>query len=113
MCNEKDKHIYTNYTVTGWMLFLITHIREDVFKNTNRNHIKQVNTDIKTLFSGVSDKELHETLDIFWSDYENSVIIIILLTVMYLSGVLNIFVMVILICGIRNTLYHQPKPFVF
>ena len=31
--NERGKHINTDYAVTGWMLCVIPHIREDVFKN--------------------------------------------------------------------------------
>ena len=30
--NEREKHINTNYAVTGWMLCVIPHIRGDVFK---------------------------------------------------------------------------------
>ena len=30
--NEKEKHINTDYSVTGWMLCVIPHIREDIFK---------------------------------------------------------------------------------
>ena len=30
--NKRWEHINTNYAVTGWMLCVIPHIREDVFK---------------------------------------------------------------------------------
>ena len=30
--NEREKHINTDYAVTAWILCLIPHIREDVFK---------------------------------------------------------------------------------
>ena len=30
--NKRKKHINTDYAVTGWMLCVIPHIREDVFK---------------------------------------------------------------------------------
>ena len=30
--NEREKHINTDYAVTGWMLFVIPNIREDIFK---------------------------------------------------------------------------------
>ena len=54
--NEREKIINTDYAVTGWMLCLITHIREDVFKNArNKNHI-QVNNVTKTLFAGSTEK---------------------------------------------------------
>ena len=49
------------------MLCVISHITEDVLKNTeNKNHI-QLNNAIKTLFYGSTEKELHGTLDTFWS----------------------------------------------
>ena len=53
------------------MICLIPHIGKDVFKNININIINQVNTVIKTLFSGSSEKYLHGILDTFWSEYAN------------------------------------------
>ena len=50
LCIEREKHINTDYDVTGCMLCVITHIREDVFNIPNINNINQVNTVIKTLF---------------------------------------------------------------
>ena len=64
-----EKYINTDYAVTAWMLCVIPHIKEDVFKNSNRNNMIKDNTIIKTLFSGSPDKELYETLDTFWSEY--------------------------------------------
>ena len=55
--NEIEKHINTDYTVTGWILCLIHHIREDVFKNPNGKHNIQVNIVIKTLHAGWYEKE--------------------------------------------------------
>ena len=53
--NKREEHINTDYSATGWMLFVIPHIREDVFKNaTNKHHI-QVNNVIKTLFAGSTE----------------------------------------------------------
>ena len=69
--NEREKKINIDYAVTGWMLFIIPHIREDVFKNAQNKHHIQVNNVIKTLFSGSTEKELHGTLDTFWSEYKN------------------------------------------
>ena len=38
--NKREEHINTNYDVTGLMLCVIPHIREDVFKNAqNKHHI--------------------------------------------------------------------------
>ena len=38
--------------MTGWMLCILSHIREDVFKNAQNYHHIQVNTVIKSFFSG-------------------------------------------------------------
>ena len=53
------------------MLCVITHIREDLFNNSNENYRKKVNTFINTLFSNLYDDELNETIDTFWSEYTN------------------------------------------
>ena len=50
------------------MLCVIPHIREDVFKYSQNKHHIQVNNVIKTLFAGSTEKELHRTLDNFWSE---------------------------------------------
>ena len=47
------------------MLYVMTHIREDVLKNSNINHMDQVSNVIKTFFDESSEKELYETLDKF------------------------------------------------
>ena len=57
--------------MTGWMLYVIPHIREDIFKNAQNRHHIQVNNVIKSLFSGSTEKELHVALDMFWSEYTN------------------------------------------
>ena len=31
--NEREKHTNTYYYITGWVLCVIPHIREDLFKN--------------------------------------------------------------------------------
>ena len=85
------------------MICVITHIREDVFKNAQNHHHIQVNTVINSLFAGSTEKELHETLDTFWSKYtKNPIIRMILLTVMSLSGTVKILLMVTVIYGIKN-----------
>ena len=71
MWNEREKHTDTDYSVTGWMLCVITHIREDCFKNAQNKHHIQVNNVVKTLFAGSTENDLHETLDMFWSKYKN------------------------------------------
>ena len=67
--HKREEHINTVYALTGWMLCVIPHIREDVFKNSQNKHHIQVNNVIKTLFAGSTEKELHGTLDTFWSEY--------------------------------------------
>ena len=71
MWNEREKDINTDYAVTGWMLCVINNIREDVFKNAQNNHHTQVNNVIKPLFYESTEKELHETLKKFWSEYNS------------------------------------------
>ena len=71
MWNEREKRINNDYAVTGWMLCVIPHIRGNVFKNAQNKHNIQVNNVIKTFFDRSTEKELHETLDTFWSEYTN------------------------------------------
>ena len=65
--NKREEHINTNNAVTGWMLCVIPHIREDVFKNAQNKHHIQVNNVIKHFFTVSTEKELHGALDMFWS----------------------------------------------
>ena len=44
MFNEGDKHINTDYTLTGWILCVLPHIGKDLLKNAQNNHQLQVNT---------------------------------------------------------------------
>ena len=55
--------------MTGWMLCLIFHIRGNVFKNSQNKRNINVNTYINTLFGRSTEKELHKTIDTFWSKY--------------------------------------------
>ena len=57
--------------MTGWVLCVIPHNREDIFKNAQNKHHIQVNNVIKTLFAGSTEKELHEALDKFWIEYNS------------------------------------------
>ena len=52
------KHINTDYDVNGWMLRVITHIREYVIQNEQNNHHIQVNTVIKIFYFGSTEKLL-------------------------------------------------------
>ena len=51
------------------MLCVILHIHKNSKDHSDRNHRKQVNNVIKTLFSGSSEKEMNVTLDVFWTEY--------------------------------------------
>ena len=48
-------HSNTYFAVTGWMLFVIPHIRKDENDNSDSDHKKQVKNIIKTLFFGASE----------------------------------------------------------
>ena len=67
--NKREEHINTDYAVTGWILCVIPHIREDLFINVQNKHHIQENNVIKTLFAGSTENELHGALDTFWSEY--------------------------------------------
>ena len=70
VCNlwqKRQLHINTDFAVTGWMLCVIPHIRKDAKDHSDRNHRKQVNNVIKTLFYGSSEEEINVNLDIFWT----------------------------------------------
>ena len=54
--NERGKHINTDYALTGWILCVITHISEYIFKNEQNRHHIQVNTVIKRLFAESTEK---------------------------------------------------------
>ena len=47
--NKREEHINTYYAVTGLMLCVIPHIREDIFKNSQNKHHIQVNNVIKKI----------------------------------------------------------------
>ena len=54
--NKREEHTNTDYAVTGWILCLIPHIREDIFKNPQIKHHIQVNNVIKTYFDESNEK---------------------------------------------------------
>ena len=72
VCNlwhKRQLRINTYFAVTGWMLFVIPHIRKDAKYNSDIDHRKQVNNVIKKLFSGASEEEMNVTLDLFRTEY--------------------------------------------
>ena len=69
---KRQLHTNTDFSVTGWMLCVITNIRKDSKDHSDSDDRKQVNNFIKTLFSGASEEEMAVTLDLFWTDYTAS-----------------------------------------
>ena len=55
---KREKHIFTEYSVSGWMLCVIPHICKDVFDNSYGNHMKKVKNFIKICFMVYQMKRL-------------------------------------------------------
>ena len=91
------------------MLFVIPHIREDVFKNVQNNHHIQVNTVIKTFFLDQLKNSYMKLSIRSGANIQISIKSMIPLTVTNLYGIVQILVMVTVIYGIRNTHYHSPN----
>ena len=53
---ERQKHINTDYDMTGCMLCVIYHIREYFFNNLKGKHRNQANIVIKNLIADLSEK---------------------------------------------------------
>ena len=51
------------------MICVIEHIHKDAKDHSDSDNRKQVNNDIKILFSGASEEEMAVTQDIFWTEY--------------------------------------------
>ena len=68
-----------------------------------------MNTVFKNFLLDQLNKSYMKLLIRSGANIQMSIIIMILLKVMNLSGTLNISVMVTVIYGVRNTLYHPPK----
>ena len=66
---NRQLHINTGFSVTGWMLCVIPHICKDSKDHSESYNRNQFNNVIKTLFSGASEDEMSLTQDIFWTDY--------------------------------------------
>ena len=101
LCNEMEKRINTDYAVTGGMLCVIPQIIEYVFKDTQNKHHIQVNNDIKTLFAGSTENSYIELSIRSGANIKISIIRMILLTAMNLSGIVKILVMIKFIYGIK------------
>ena len=66
---KRKIHINTNFSVKGWMLCVIPHIRKDEKYYSDSDHKKQVKNVIKTLFHGLNKDEISATQDIYWTEY--------------------------------------------
>ena len=66
---KSQLHINTDFSVTGWVLCVIPHIRRDAKYRSDSDHMKQLNNLIKTLFHGLSEDKMAVTQDIFWTEY--------------------------------------------
>ena len=91
------------------MLYVITHIREGVFKNAQNNNHIQVNTVINSFFLDQLKKSYMKLLIFSGASIQISIIRMIILELMNLSGTVNISVVVTVIYGIKNDPYHPPK----
>ena len=107
----KRKPFNTDYDVTGWILCIILHIREGALKNAQNKHHIQVNNVSRVCFLDKLKNSYTKLLIRFGAKIKNSIIRTILLKVMNLYGTVKIYVMVIVICGIRNNPHHTKKLF--
>ena len=107
--NKREEHINTDYAVTGWMLCVIPHISEDVFKMHKINIIFRLTMLSKIFFLDQQKNSYIELLIRSGVNILYSIIRMIPLTVMILSGTLKILLMVTVIYGIINNHYHPPE----
>ena len=109
LCKKREEHINTDYAVTGWMLCVIPHIRENVFKIHKINIIFRWTMLSKLCFLDQLKRSYMELLISSGANTIYSNIIMIPLTAMNLSGTVNILLMETVIYVIRNTLYRPPR----
>ena len=67
--HKRQIHINTDFTVTVWMLCLITHIDKYEKYHSHSDHRKQVKNVTKKIFHGVPEDKMDVTKDIFWTEY--------------------------------------------
>ena len=102
------RELKTDFEVNGWMLCVITHIHKDVIDNSYCDHRKHVNNVIKKLFYVLYEDELHANLDFFGVSMLTSIIIMLSVMVMKISGKSKTSATVIVICGIISIHYREP-----
>ena len=109
---EREKKTNTEYGVTGFVLCLILHIREDVFNYSNANNNNHFILLSRPFLFHSYKKSYMKSLTRSGLNKIISIVSLILLTVTNLSEVVKKFMMLIVIHGIRNTLYHAPNSLV-
>ena len=87
--------------MTGWILCVINHIREDVFKNAQSKHHIQVNNVIKIVLMDQLKNSYMKVLIRSRANIKFSIKRIIILTVMNLSGIVKI------ISNVNIHLWHK------
>ena len=106
--------INTDFSVTGWMLCVITHVSKDAKDHSNSYHVKQVNIVIKTLFHGLSEEKKWLILKTYsLLSILTSITRMVYMMGMNLYGKANTSEMVTVICGIQNILFLAPRFLVF
>ena len=98
--NKREEYINTDYAVTGWMLCVIPHIREDVFKNAqNKDNIQMKMLSklclLDQLKKSYMELSIRSGLNLLYS-----MIIMIPMTEIILSGIVKILLVVTVIYGI-------------
>ena len=105
ICNlwKKSKlHIKTDFSVTGWLLCIITHIRKDAKYHSDSDHRKQVNNVIKTFFLGYMKMKWLLLKTHFGLGTLDLITRMVHFMVMNLFGKAKTSEMVTVICGIKN-----------
>ena len=69
ICQKRQIHINTDFTVTGWMLCVIPRIIKYTKDHSDSDHRKQVNNAINKLFHGLPEDEMDVTQEIFCTEY--------------------------------------------
>ena len=110
--NKRENRINTDYYLTGWMLCVIFALGK-IYLNMHKINIifKWIKLS-KLCFLDQLKKSYMELLIRSGANILYSIIRMIPLTVMNLSGAVNIFLTEIVVCGIINTLHRPPKSLV-
>ena len=106
---KRQLHINTDFAVTWWMLWVITHISKNAKYHSNCDHRNQVKNVIKALFNGSSEDEMTVTLDMFWIDYTDFDKKIASFDADGFIWKSNLSEMVTVICGIKNINLLAPR----